>query len=155
MCHIRCHSIWNERWASSEEKDVNRFGSFRRIVYLCTRWWVINGCWLSVGCSLMQFIAECGIEYGCQFVTPFSFNSPRLPLDKERMRNLTELRKVSKYYLLSALKESKSFSSARLFSMNCCGNRNYLLSLQLTIITHVFHLYLAHFCKGRRKYRPK
>ena len=24
----------------------------------------------------MHFIAECGIEYGCQIVTPFSFNSP-------------------------------------------------------------------------------
>ena len=24
----------------------------------------------------MQFIVECGIEYGCQTVTPLSFNSP-------------------------------------------------------------------------------
>jgi hypothetical protein len=24
----------------------------------------------------MQFIAECGIEYGCQFVTLFFFNPP-------------------------------------------------------------------------------
>ena len=28
------------------------------------------------GVHWKQFIAECGIEYGCQFVTPFSFNSP-------------------------------------------------------------------------------
>ena len=28
------------------------------------------------GVHWMQFIAECGIEYGCQFVTLFSFNSP-------------------------------------------------------------------------------
>ena len=35
------------------------------------------GCWLSIGCSLMQFIAKCGIEYGLQFVTQFFLN----PLD--------------------------------------------------------------------------
>ena len=28
------------------------------------------------GVHWKQFIAECGIEYGCQFVTPFSLNPP-------------------------------------------------------------------------------
>ena len=36
----------------------------------------LYGCWLSIGCSLMQIIAECGIEYGCQIVTQFFLNSP-------------------------------------------------------------------------------
>ena len=34
------------------------------------------GWWLTVGCSLTQFIAECGIEYGRQFVTQFFLNPP-------------------------------------------------------------------------------
>ena len=65
-----------KRWASSEQKIESGFGSFIRNDYLCTRWWVINGCWLSVRCSLMHFIVECGIEYGCQFVTQFFLNPP-------------------------------------------------------------------------------
>ena len=35
-----------------------------------------NGWWFTVGCSLTQFIAECGIEYGRQFVTHFFLNPP-------------------------------------------------------------------------------
>ena len=92
MPHKIPQSVLN-RWASSKEKCVNRFGSFRKIDYLCTRCWVINGCWLSIRCSLMQFIAECGIEYGCQFVTLFSSHSTRLLLYKEKLIILTELRK--------------------------------------------------------------
>jgi len=41
----------------------------------------------------MQFIAECGIEYGCQFVTPFSFNSPDCLYTKEKLQILPKLRK--------------------------------------------------------------
>jgi len=58
------------------QKSSITFGRIQRNDYLCTRWWVINGCRLSVRCSLMQFIAECGIEYGCQFVTRIFLKSP-------------------------------------------------------------------------------
>ena len=40
----------------------------------------------------MQFIVECGIEYGCQIVTQFP-QFPRLPLYKEKLRILPKLRK--------------------------------------------------------------
>ena len=52
----------------------------------------------------MQFIAECGIEYSCQFVTQIFFQSPRLSLYKEKLRNLTKLRKNSETTLSSARK---------------------------------------------------
>ena len=52
----------------NSQKSSITFGCIQRNDYLCTRWWVINGCWLSVRCSLMQFIAECGIEYGLKIV---------------------------------------------------------------------------------------
>ena len=67
----------NERWASSDEKVEYGFGSFKRNVYFCTRWWVIKTAGgTSSGVHWMHFIVECGIEYGFQFVTQIFINSP-------------------------------------------------------------------------------
>jgi len=44
---------------------------------------------------LMQFIAECGIEYGLQFVTPFSLNPPDCLYTKKSCEFLQSYEKAS------------------------------------------------------------
>ena len=64
-------------WVSSKEKVDPWFVQFEEIMYLCTRWWVIKTAGdTSSGVHWVHFIAECGIEYGLQFVTQFFLNSP-------------------------------------------------------------------------------
>jgi hypothetical protein len=43
----------------------------------------------------MQFIAECGIEYGCQFVTQFFFNPPDCLYIKKSCKFLQSYEKTS------------------------------------------------------------
>ena len=85
-----------ECWASSEEKDENRFGSFEGNDYLCTRWWVIETAGGSAsGVHWMHFIAECGIEYGFQFVTQFFLNLPDCLYTKKSWEFLQSYKKTS------------------------------------------------------------
>jgi len=51
----------------------------------------------------MQFIAECGIEYGCQIVTPFSFNSPDCLYTKKNREILQSYEKTREMQKESSL----------------------------------------------------
>jgi hypothetical protein len=42
----------------------------------------------------LQFIAECGIEYGCQFVTQIFVNPPDCLYTKEKLQILPKLPKI-------------------------------------------------------------
>ena len=90
----RCRNLLSERRASSEEKEENRFGFFERNDYLCTRWRVI-----------VRLVAQHRVFFDAVYSrmwnwvrlpirNPIFLQFPQLPLDKERMRILTKLRKI-------------------------------------------------------------
>ena len=76
-----------------------------------------DGSWFTVGCSLMQFIAECGTEYGCQIVTPFSFNSPDCLYTKKNREILQSYEKTSEMQkenlFFFSFPSAKNFGEAR------------------------------------------
>ena len=82
-----------KHWASSEEKVEYGFGSCKRNDYLCTRWWAINGCRLSVGCSLNAIHSRMWNWVQSPIRNPVFPQFPRLPLYKEKLRILPKLRK--------------------------------------------------------------
>ena len=83
-----------ERWANSKEKDVNRFDSFEKNDYLCTRWWAI-----------VRLVAHRRVFFDAihskmwnwvrsPIRNPVFPQSPRQLLYKEKLRILTKLQKT-------------------------------------------------------------
>ena len=103
----------HERRASSEEKDVNRFGSFRKNDYLCTRWWVIV--WL-VAQRRVFFDAIHSRMWNwvrLPIRNPDFPQSPKLSLYKEKLRILAKL-----------LKNEGRTKQTRLFFLPSAWTRN-------------------------------
>ena len=96
-----CRDSWKKGWGSkdsekrtdSEEKDVDKFGSFRKNDYLSTRWWAIK-----------RLVAQRRVFFDAVYSrmwnlvrlpnrNPIFLQFPKLPLYKEKLRNLPKLRK--------------------------------------------------------------
>ena len=76
------------------QKSSITFGRIQRNDYLCTRWWVINGCRLSIRCSLKAIHSRMWNWVRLPIRNPDFPQIPRLPLSKEKLRIRTKLRKV-------------------------------------------------------------